>query len=61
MIPFTMASKRIKCFDVNLSMEMKDLYTKTTKYSWKNLKKTLLSEKTSRNHEREDNAVEIFG
>lgn len=37
-IPFTLASKRIKCFDVNLSMEMKDLYTKTTKYSWKNLK-----------------------
>lgn len=31
--PFTMASKRIKCFDVNLSMEMKDLYTKTTRYS----------------------------
>ena len=38
--PFTMASKRIKCFDVNLSMEMKDWYTKTTKCSLKNLKKT---------------------
>ena len=37
-IPFTIASKRIKCLEINLTKEMQILYSETKKYSWNKLK-----------------------
>ena len=39
-IPFTIASKRLKYIGINLAKSVKDMYNKTIKYCWKKLKIT---------------------
>ena len=44
-VPFTIASKRVKYLGINLTEEMKNLYSENYKILMKKLKKTQINEK----------------
>ena len=59
-IPFTISSKRIKHLEINLTKEVKDLYTKTIRLQWKKLKHTQPNGKISHVYGSRINIVKMF-
>ena len=53
-IPFTMTSKRIKYLGINLTKEVKDLYTENYKRLMKKVKKTQINGKLFHAHRSEE-------